>query len=211
MKVIAVNGSPRSRGNTFLALTMVGKELIKCGIDVEYVHIGNKAPRGCMCCYGCLKSQNQMCVIQDDIVNDLIQKIQHADGLLLASPEYYASMTGGMKAVLDRIFFVAQVNGALFRGKVAAAISVSRRSGGIGTLMELHKYFLYAEMIIATSMYWAQIFGQNIGEVEDDIEGIQAMRVLGNNMAWILQMKEATKHTIPQPPREYQEAMNFIR
>ena len=211
MKVVAINGSPRPRGNTFIALTIVAEQLESEGIDVEYVHIGVKAPRGCMCCYGCIKSQDQMCVIQDDIVNTLIQKVKDADGLLLASPEYYASINGGMKSVLDRMFFVAAVNGGLFRGKVAAAIGVSRRSGGMGAFLELSKYLLYAEMIIATSMYWSQIFGQIPGEVHQDNEGIQNMRVLGKNMAWILKMKEATREMLPQPQREQKEGMNFIR
>lgn len=211
MKVIAINGSPRAKGNTAAALRMVGEEIEKEGIEVEYVHIGLKTPRGCMCCYGCVKSQDERCVIQDDLVNDLIQKVKNAEGLLIASPEYYASVSGGIKSALDRMFFVAGMNGGLFRGKVASAIGVARRSGGMGAFIELSKYLLYAEMIVATSMYWAQIFGQRPDEVEQDEEGKQTMRVLGKNMAWLLKMKEATKDTLPQPPREEKVAMNFIR
>ncbi|MGL5459491.1 MAG: flavodoxin family protein, partial [Cetobacterium sp.] len=131
MKVVAFNGSPREKGNTYLALRMVGEELEKEGIELEIIHVGNKAIRGCIGCNGCAKNRDEKCVMsEENFVNEWIQKIKEADGVLLGSPVHFASLGATMKAFLDRAFYVASVNGGLFRHKVGASVVAVRRSGG---------------------------------------------------------------------------------
>ena len=157
MKVVAFNGSPKAEGNTFHALQLVTAELEKAGIDCEIIHVGNKNIRGCLACGQCVKQQNEQCVIKDE-VNDWIQKMKVADGILIGSPVYYSGIAGTMKCFLDRSFFVAGVNGGLLRGKVGAAVAAVRRSGGIPTFDQLNHFINYAEMLVPTSNCWNVIF-----------------------------------------------------
>ena len=211
MKVVAINGSPHKQGNTFQALNMVGAELKEAGIEFEIIHVGHKAIHGCMACGNCAKNKDEKCSIKSDDLNDWVQKMKEADGIIIGSPVYYSDVAGTMKCFLDRVFYVAGSNGNLFRHKVAAAVVALRRTGGSATLDSLNHYLTYAEMILATSSYWNVIHGAGAGEVESDAEGKQIMRTLGKNMAWILKMKEATKDSIAAPEKEAKVMTNFIR
>jgi multimeric flavodoxin WrbA len=211
MKVIAINGSPDKKGNTFHALNMVGKELITGGIEFEILHIGNKLIHGCLACGKCAKNKDEKCVIKTDDLNQWIQQIKNADGIIIGSPVYYSGIPGTMKSFLDRLFFVSGSNGGLLRQKVAAAVVAVRRTGGSATLDSLNHYLTYSEMIIATSNYWNVIHGADAGEVEKDDEGKQIMSVLGENMIWLLKMKEASSGTIEPPEKEKKVRTNFIR
>ena len=211
MKVIGINGSPHKEGNTYHALNMVGAELIAAGIEFEIIHIGHKAIHGCMACNNCAKNRDEKCSIKTEDLNEWIQKMKDADGILLGSPVYYSGIAGTMKCFLDRVFYVAGSNGNLFRQKVGAAVVAVRRSGGTATFDSLNHYLNYSEMILATSSYWNVIHGTGQGEVENVPEGIQIMRTLGKNMAWLLSMKEATEKTIKSPEKERKVFTNFIR
>jgi multimeric flavodoxin WrbA len=211
MKVIAINGSPKKEGNTFHSLTMIGDELKTQGIDFEILHVGHKMIHGCLACGKCAVNKDEKCSIETDDLNLWIQQIKEADGLILGAPVHYAGIPGTMKSFLDRLFYVAGANGGLFRHKVAAAIVAVRRSGGSTTFDSLNHYLTYSEMILATSSYWNIIHGRIPGEVLQDAEGKQIMRVLGKNIAWLLKMREATKYTIELPLKEKKEITNFIR
>ncbi|MDD3436167.1 MAG: flavodoxin family protein [Candidatus Gastranaerophilales bacterium] len=208
MKVIAINGSPKEHGNTYHALKMVTDELEKQGISTEIIHIGNKNIRGCLACTGCSKNKNERCVI-DDEVNEVIQKMKVADGIIIGSPVYYASIAGIMKSFLDRTFYVASANGGLFRHKVGASVAVARRSGEVATFDHLNHYFTVAEMFIASSNYWNVIHGKMPGEVLQDEEGVQIMRVLGKNMAFLMESIAQNSDNLPQ--KEEKIMTNFIR
>jgi multimeric flavodoxin WrbA len=210
MKVIAINGSPKKSGNTFHALRRVLDELEKEGIETEILHIGNKNIRGCIACNTCVKNKNEKCVF-DDGVNEAIQKMKDADGLIIGSPVHYSAIGGTMKSFLDRAFFVAGVNGGLFRHKVGAAVVAVRRSGGIPAFDQLNNFLNYSEMIIPTSNYWNVIHGMTPGESEEDEEGKQIMRILGKNMAWVMKLVENGKDKIKAPEVEKKQFMNFIR
>jgi multimeric flavodoxin WrbA len=211
MKVIAINGSPKKEGNTYHALSMVGNELNAAGIEFEILHIGHKMIHGCIACGKCAMNRDEKCSIQSDELNDWIQIVKRADGMILGSPVFYSGIAGTMKSFLDRMFFVAGSNGNLFRHKVAAALVAVRRTGGSATFDSLNHYLSYSEMIIATSRYWNVIHGTAPGEAIQDSEGLQIMRVLGRNMAWLLKMKEATAGTIEPPEAEAKVYTNFIR
>lgn len=212
MRVIAFNGSPREKGNTYFALKMVGEELEKEGIELEIVHVGNKAIRGCIACNGCAKNRDERCVMgEENFVNEWIQKIKEADGVLLGSPVHFASLGATMKAFLDRAFYVASVNGGLFRHKVGASVVAVRRSGGVPTFDQLNNYLNYSEMLMSSANYWSVIHGLKPGEVEQDEEGRQIMRVLGKNMAWLLKMVDYTKDTIIPPEKENKRYTHFVR
>lgn len=210
MKVIAENGSPKADGNTYNALKLVGDELQKEGIDFEIIHIGNKLIRGCLACGSCSTTLNERCII-DDEVNGALQKIKAADGILLGSPVHYAGVAGTMKSFLDRLFYVSGANGNLFRHKVGATVVAVRRSGGVSTFDTLNHYINYAEMIMPGSNYWNVAHGRSPGEMLQDGEGKQIMRVLGKNMAWLLKALAASKEKVPASPREEKVVTNFIR
>lgn len=210
MKVVAFNGSPKKEGNTYHALNLVSKELEKQGVEVEFIHVGNKNIRGCTGCRQCVKQMNKECVIKDDDVNEWIKKMDEADGILLGSPVYYSAIAGTMKSFLDRAFFVVGVNGNMLRHKVGAAVVAVRRSGGLPTFNQLNNYLNYTQMILPTSNYWNVIHGMMPGEVLNDDEGVQIMRVLGKNMAWTLKLVENGKD-IERPEKEDKIFTNFIR
>ena len=211
MKVIAINGSPKKAGNTNHALKMVGDELISEGIEFEILHVGHKLLHGCAACGKCAENRDEKCSFGADGLNEWIQIIKAADGIIIASPVHYSGIGGTMKCFLDRLFYVSGSNGNLFRHKVAAAVVAVRRTGGSATLDHLYHYLTYAEMIVATANYWNVIHGRMPGEVTQDDEGAQTLRVLGKNMAWLLKMKEATIDTIQPPIQEKKVITNFIR
>ena len=211
MKVVAFNGSPKKAGNTALALKLVTDELEKEGIETELIHVGNKAVRGCLACGHCGESKNEQCVLIDDEVNEWIQQMKQADGILLGSPVHYAAMGGTMKSFLDRAFYVSGANGGLMRHKVGASVVAVRRSGGLPTFNQLNNFMCYAEMLIPTSNYWNVIHGTSPGEATQDEEGVQIMRVLGKNMAWLLKLVENGKGTVTPPEQEVKSYMHFVR
>jgi multimeric flavodoxin WrbA len=211
MKVLAFNGSPKAAGNTFHALKMVMGELQNEGIETELIHVGGKAIRSCTACNQCRANRDEQCVLGDDEVNDWVQLMKHADGILLGSPVHYAGMGSTMKAFLDRAFYVSGANGGMLRHKVGAAVVAVRRSGGLPAFSQLNHYLLYAEMLMPTSNYWNVIHGAAPGEVAQDIEGMQIMRLLGRNMAYLLKLVEHGRGTIMPPAAEAKTPMSFIR
>lgn len=208
MKVVAINGSPKEAGNTYHALKIVTDELEKQGIETEIINVGNKNIRGCIACGGCAKNKNEKCVI-NDYVNEAIQKFKTADGIIIGSPVYYASMAGTMKCFLDRAFYVAGANGGLYRHKVGASVVAVRRSGEVATFDHLNHYFTLAEMFLPSSNYWNVIHGRMPGEALQDEEGVQIMRVLGKNMAFLLNAVAKNKENLPE--KEQKIMTSFIR
>lgn len=211
MKVVAFNGSPKKEGNTYHALQLVGEELQNNGIDFEIIHVGNKVIRGCIACGQCAKNQDKQCALKTDSVNEWIQAIIEADGVLLGSPVHFSGIAGTMKSFLDRAFYVHSTNGGLFRHKVGAAVVSVRRSGGTATFDQLNHYLNYAEMYMPTSNYWNVIHGTVPGDVYHDVEGKQIMSVLGKNMAHLMKMFEATKESVSTPEAEKKVFTNFVR
>ena len=181
MKVILVNGSPNLKGNTYLALKECADTLIEEGVEAEIVSIGNKPVRGCIGCEKCRELKK--CIFDDDMANKLAIKMKEADGIIVGSPVYYAGPNGALCALLDRIFYSSSKD---LRYKPAAAICVCRRSGGSATLDRLNKYFNINQMPVVSSIYWNILHGSEIGEVKDDLEGLQTMRMLARNMAFYL-------------------------
>jgi len=211
MKVVAINGSPHKEGNTWHALKMVGSVLEKNGIEFEIIHVGNTAIRGCMACGACGRNKDEKCSIATDPLNDWLQIMKSADGIILASPVYYSGVPGIMKCFLDRAFYVSGSNGGFFRHKVGAALVALRRTGGSSTLDCLNHYLSYSEMIIASSNYWNVIHGRTPGDVEKDDEGRQIMEVLGSNMAFLLKMRQQTSNTVPAPEKVEKVLTSFVR
>ena len=210
MKVVAFNGSPNKEGNTYHALRIVTEELEKEGVETEIIHVGNKLIRGCLACGQCRKTRDEKCVTGDE-VNVWIQKIKEADGIIFGSPVHYSSIAATMKAFLDRAFYVAGSNGGIFRHKVGAAVVAVRRSGGMTALDQLNHYLNYSEMMIPTSNYWNIIHGTRPGEALQDEEGVQIMRVLGKNMAWLLKLVANGNGSVQVPEQENKVVTNFIR
>ena len=211
MKVVAFNGSPRAKGNTHHALAVVGEALKEEGIEFELIHVGNQVIRGCTACMGCVKNQDERCVFGDDGVNDWIQKMKEADGIVLGSPVHYAGIAGTMKSFLDRAFYVTSVNKSMLRHKVGATVVAVRRSGGVSTFDSLNHYITYSEMLVPTTNYWNVTHGLKPGEAEQDEEGNQIMRVLGKNMAWLLKVLAAGKPLVSPVALERKKMTNFIR
>jgi multimeric flavodoxin WrbA len=204
MKVIAFNGSPHESGACNRGLLEISKQLVNEDIACEIVHVGGKLIQGCKACGGCAKSKR--CVIDDDIVNESVDKAAAADGLLIASPVYYGSIAGAFKCFLDRFFF----SGGKHPGKVGAAIASVRRTGGINTFHQLNNYLNLGGLVIAPTVYWNVIHGNNAAEVEQDLEGMYTMRTVGRNMAWLIKVLAAGK-SVPLPVAETPARTNFIR
>jgi multimeric flavodoxin WrbA len=210
MKVVAFNGSPHKEGNTYHAIRMVTEELENRDIETEIVQVGNKEIRGCLGCNQCVKNQDEKCII-DDEVNGWIQKMKEADGIIIGSPVHYAAIAGTMKSFLDRAFYVTSVNGMMLRHKVGAPVVAVRRSGGMPTFNQLSNYINYSEMMMPTSNYWSVIHGTTPGEAEKDEEGKQIMRILGKNMAYLLEVMKNAEGEVEAPEVERKKMMNFIR
>lgn len=186
MKVIAFNGSARKNGNTAILLNTVLDELKKEGIETELVQLAGKAPKGCIACYKCMKNKDSKCAVTDDKLNEYLAKILDAEGVLLGSPVYFTDATAGIKALIERCGMVAMANGGLLKRKVGAGVAVARRAGAIRTFTTLNSLFLHAQMIVVGSSYWNVAIGRNPGDAEKDAEGIQTMKTLGQNMAWLM-------------------------
>jgi multimeric flavodoxin WrbA len=186
MKVVAFNGSSRKGGNTAILVNYVFEELKKEGIETELVQFAGKKISGCNGCRKCFENKDKLCVIKDDIINDCIGKMVEADGIILASPIYFADITPEIKALVDRAGYVAKANDDMLRRKVGAAVIAVRRAGAIHGFDTLNHLFFISQMIVPGSQYWNIGIGRDKGDVEKDEEGIQIMRTLGRNMAWVL-------------------------
>ena len=186
MKVVAFNGSARKDGNTAILVRYVFGELTKEGIDTELIQLAGRKIKGCIACRKCFENKDQRCSVKDDILNECLEKMIEAEGILLASPTYFADITTEMKALIDRAGYVAKANGDMFKRKVGAAVVVARRAGAIHAFDSINHFFLISQMIVPGSRYWNLGFGLEKGDVEKDTEGIQIMKVLGENMAWLL-------------------------
>lgn len=205
MKVLMINGSPRVDGNTSIALKEMEQVFLQEGIEVETVQVGNEAVRGCVACGYCGK--NGKCVF-DDVVNELAPKFEEADGLVVASPVYYASANATLIAVLDRLFYSTHFDKTM---KVGASVVCARRGGCSATFDELNKYFTISNMPVAPSQYWNSIHGREKGEAVQDEEGKQTMRVLARNMSFLMKSIALGKEQFGLPEKEERVATHFIR
>lgn len=203
MKVLSINGSPHTNGNTSRALHEAENELTAAGIEVIRVNIGQKPVQGCIGCYKCVELGR--CVFHDDLYEQVYTHLDQIDGLLLGTPVYYAGANGTLCALLDRLFYSA---GRKLAYKPGAAIAVARRGGAVEAFERLNKYFTIVNMPVVASQYWNIAYGRNPGETERDGEGMQTMRTLGRNMAWLMTQTHGTRpDAAPEPPIR----TNFIR
>lgn len=205
MKVLMINGSPHAKGNTHVALAEMEKVFHSEGIEVEIVHIGHKAIRGCVACYSCAKTGK--CAF-DDEVNEIAKKFEEADGLVIGSPVYYASANATLVALLDRLFYSTHFNKTM---KVGAAVAAARRGGLTSTFDQLNKYFTICGMPVASGQYWNGIHGRMGEEALGDEEGLQTMRTLAKNMAFLMKSIALGKEKYGLPEKEKTIRTNFIR
>jgi multimeric flavodoxin WrbA len=187
MKVVAFNGSARKDGNTAILVKEVFKELKKAGIRTELVQLAGKKIQGCIACGKCFENKDQRCVIKGDILNECIEKMLEADGIILASPTYFADISANMKALIERAGFVARANDDMFRRKAGAAVIAVRRCGAIHAFDTINHFFFISQMIVPGSSYWNIGIGLAPGDVKRDKEGRATMKTLGANMAWLLE------------------------
>ncbi|MFA5161134.1 MAG: flavodoxin family protein [Elusimicrobiales bacterium] len=185
MKVVAFNGSARRDGNTAALIRHVFAELEKEGIETEMIQLAGRNITGCAACYKCFETKNRRCALGGEM-NEFIAKMEEADAIILASPTYFADITPSIKALMERAGFVARANGNMFRRKAGAAVVSVRRGGAIHAFDSLNHFFTIEEMVVVGSNYWNAGMGLEPGEVEKDAEGVETMRVLGRNMAWLL-------------------------
>ena len=207
MKVLLINGSPRKDGNTSIALSEVAMQLAHEGIDSEMVWIGNKPIRGCIACGQCKEQALGRCVFDDDVCNQISAKFAEADALVVGSPVYYGQPNGALLSIIQRAFFS---NGANISGKPAASVAVCRRGGATAVFEALNMPFQMMNMPIVTSQYWNIVYGRTPGDAALDTEGLQTMRTLARNMAWLLKSTNGAKAP-GRPADEAWEAMGFIR
>jgi multimeric flavodoxin WrbA len=206
MKILVVNGSPHANGCTYTALCEVAAALEAEGMETEMIQVGTKPVSGCLGCGACIKTGK--CVI-DDVVNEFIEKAKEADGFVFGSPVHYAGASGAITSFMDRAFYG---KAAIYADKPAAAIVSCRRGGATAAFEQLNKYFTISNMPIVSSQYWNMVHGNTPEQVRQDLEGLQTMRTLGKNMAWLLKCIEAGKDAgIAKPEREAKVATNFIR
>ena len=205
MKVLMINGSPHARGNTAIALDQMREVFEAEGIEVEVVQAGNLAVRGCVACGSCGKTGK--CVF-DDVVNELAPKLEEADGLVVGSPVYYGSANATLVAVLDRLFYSTSFDKTM---KVGAAVAVARRGGLTATFDELNKYFTISGMPVASGQYWNGVHGAAPGQAEQDPEGLQQMRTLARNMAFLMKSIALGREAYGLPERERGIFTNFVR
>lgn len=205
MKVLMINGSPHAKGNTYTALAEMEKVFSQEGIETEIVHVGNKDIRGCIACYSC--SDKGRCVF-DDLVNETAPKFEECDGLVVASPVYYASANATLIAFLDRLFYSTHFDKTM---KVGASVVAARRGGLSATFDELNKYFTICGMPVASSQYWNSVHGREPGEAAQDLEGLQTMRTLARNMTFLMKSIALGKEQFGLPEKEAPEHTNFIR
>lgn len=205
MKVLLINGSPKANGNTARAISELESVFKDNEIDTEIIHIGNKDIRGCTACLSCYKGGK--CVI-DDVVNEVARKFEECDGMVVASPVYYASANGTLISFLDRLFYSTSFDK---RMKVGASVAVARRGGCSATFDQLNKYFTISGMPLASSQYWNSLHGAKPLEAEQDLEGLQTMRTLANNMIFLMRSIELGKEKYGLPEKEKGVRTNFIR
>ena len=205
MKVLILNGSPRVNGNTSIALQEMDKIFANEGVETEIVQVGNKAVRGCIACGRC--AELGKCVF-DDVVNELAPKFEEADGLVIASPVYYASANATLIAFLDRLFYSTHFDKTM---KVGASVVCARRGGCSATFDELNKFFTISGMPVASSQYWNSIHGREKGDAAQDAEGLQTMRTLARNMSFLMRSIALGKEKYGLPEKEERKATNFIR
>ena len=186
MKVVAFNGSARKNGNTAILTNIVLGELEKEGIETELVQLAGKKIRGCIACMKCWENKDQRCSVTDDVLNSCIEKMIEADGIILGSPTYFANVSTELKALIDRAGMTSIANDRMFKRKVGAAVVAVRRAGAIHVFNSINHFFFIGQMIVPGSIYWNMGFGLDKGEVEKDEEGLDTMKVLGENMAWLL-------------------------
>lgn len=207
MKVLLINGSSHKEGNTFHALSMAAKTLEAQGIETEIMQLGNKPVRGCIACGVCKKKGNNRCTFDDDVCNSFLEKAEKADGFIFGSPVYYGQPNGALLAVVQRMLMAG---GNMMKNKPVANVAVCRRGGATAAYQTMNMAFEMMNMPIVTSQYWNIVYGQKPGEAELDEEGMQTMRTMANNMAWLL--KRIHQGGDPQyPTREDWKPMNFIR
>lgn len=204
MKVLLINGGPHKDGSTNLALEEVANTLNKEGIETQIIWLGNKGIAGCIGCNSCLKNDNKC--FMDDFVNEFIEQAKDTDGFVFGSPVHFASASGTLTSFLDRVFYG---RGKMFAGKVCASVVSCRRGGATATFDQINKYALMSNMYITGSSYWNQIHGTNKEEAQNDLEGLQTMRNLGKNMAFLL--KSIEKANLQKPELEFGTKTNFIR
>lgn len=205
MKVLLINGSPHGKGCTYTALCEVEKEIVKEGIETEIVQIGQKPIRGCIGCDSC--SESGKCIFDDDIVNSILEKAEKADGFIFGSPVHYAGASGSITCILDRLFYA----GKNFAYKPGACVVSARRSGTTAAFEQLNKYFTIRNMPIVSSNYWNGVHGFTPEDVKKDLEGLQTIRNLGRNMAWLLKCIDVgKKNGILIPNQEEKIITNFI-
>lgn len=202
MKVVLINGSSHRKGNTFIALSEVAGALEKEGVQTEIIQLGIKAVQGCIACNKCAELGH--CVFQDTLYNQVREALQEADGIVVGSPVYYAGPNGALCALLDRVFYSCS---ELLAYKAGASVAVCRRGGASATFDRLNKYFTILNMPVVSSQYWNSVHGMRPGEATEDAEGLQTMRMLGRNMAWLL--KGVKREERPEP--ELRVMTNFIR
>ena len=205
MKVILINGSPNAKGCTYTALEEVSKTLKSEGIETEIIHVGHKDIRGCI---GCRKCKTKGKCVFNDIVNDIAPKFKECDGIVIGSPVYFASANGTLVSFIDRLFYSMTADKTM---KVGAAVVSCRRGGNSATFDELNKYFTISQMPIASSQYWNMVHGNSPEEVQQDLEGLQTMRTLGKNMAFLIKSIQLGKKEFGLPEKEEHKFTNFIR
>lgn len=186
MKVVAFNGSARKDGNTAILIKHVLGELETEGIETEMVQLAGTGIHGCTACGRCFENKDRRCVVTNDVLNDCLDKMLTAEGIVLGSPTYFADVSTETKALIDRAGFVARANDDMFRRKVGAAVIAVRRAGSIHAFDTINHFFTISQMIIPGSRYWNMGFGLEKGDVESDEEGLETMQVLGRNMAWLI-------------------------
>ena len=205
MKVLLINGSPKSDGNTSIAIDEMVKTFHEEGVETEVIQVGNKVIRGCIACGKCFEKGS--CVF-DDIVNETAPKLAAADGLVIATPVYYASANGTLVSFLDRLFYSASYDMTM---KVGASVAVCRRGGSSATFDELNKYFTISSMPVASSQYWNSVHGRTPGEASRDEEGLQTLRVLARNMSFLIKSIALGKEKYGLPEEEEWTPTHFIR
>lgn len=186
MKVIGINGSRRANGNTSIIIREVFHVLNENGIETELVQLGGLSVQGCSGCGNCFKTQNGKCIMNDDIINTILTKVSQADGIILGSPVYFADVTPEMKAFIERAGMVSKANENIFKHKVGASVAAVRRGGGIQAFDTMNHFLHITQMFLVGASYWNMVYGKEIGEVKNDLEGMENMHTLGENMAWLL-------------------------
>lgn len=214
MKVLLINGSPNAHGCTYTALSEVAKELENEKIETKIFHVGNNPIRGCIACRTCIKNNSGKCVYNDDPVNIALDQAKEVDGFVFGSPVHYAGASGLITSFLDRFFYAGNsIKGqSCFANKPGAAVVSCRRGGATAAFEQLNKYFAISSMPIVSSQYWNMVHGNTPEQVKQDLEGLQTMRTLGKNMAWLLKSIQAGKEAgLALPVRETKVVTNFIR